>query len=290
MAWKDRGVLAYLLITFGVSWAGMFAVRLLLGMSLADPLAQLSMAFVPAIAAFVVRRWVTGEGFGDAGLALRLRSAWPYYLAAWFGPPALVVMSAGIAAATGLADPSLASFDDVLPGLPGWAFLLLLVGLIPLLSPLYWGEEFGWTGYLRLRLFPGRPVLASVVTGLIWGAWHYPLAFLGYVEYADVVAGLLIWTVSFQFQEILLGWLRQRSGSIWPSSLAHAGNNMVLFLLVGMLLGKEGARFGGSATDLIVMGPLVLASILVVVGGRGRRSPRNAVTGSGRAAGAVGAG
>ncbi|MFD0887217.1 CPBP family intramembrane glutamic endopeptidase, partial [Streptosporangium algeriense] len=193
-------------------------------------------------------------------------------------------LSAGVAAAMGLARPSLASFDDVLPGLPGWAFLLLLVGLIPLLSPLYWGEEFGWTGYLRLRLLTGRPVLSSVVTGLIWGAWHYPLAFLGYVEYANVAVGLLIWTVSFQFQEILLGWLRQRSGSIWPPSLAHAGNNMVLFLLVGVLLGKEGERFGGSATDLVVMGPLVLASLLVVLFGRGRRSAPDAVPTSGEVA------
>ncbi|MBP2336524.1 hypothetical protein [Saccharothrix coeruleofusca] len=25
---------------------------------------------------------------------------------------------------------------------------------VPVLTPVYWGEEFGWTGYLRQRLLP----------------------------------------------------------------------------------------------------------------------------------------
>jgi hypothetical protein len=36
---------------------------------------QLPIAFSPAIAAVIVRCWITKEGFGDAGLALHLRRA-----------------------------------------------------------------------------------------------------------------------------------------------------------------------------------------------------------------------
>jgi hypothetical protein len=32
--------------------------------------------------------------------------------------------------------------------LPWWAFPAVLMLVVPLLAPLYWGEEFGWTSYL----------------------------------------------------------------------------------------------------------------------------------------------
>src|SRR5215213_10541224 len=86
MTMKTKGVLAYLLLTFGLAWPTIFVARLLLGLSLENSLVQIPIAFSPAIAAIIVRRWITGEGFGDAGLALHLRSGWVYYLAAWLFP------------------------------------------------------------------------------------------------------------------------------------------------------------------------------------------------------------
>jgi len=230
-----KGIVVFLLIAFGTAWGGMFGARML-GFSLVNPLVQLPFGFAPAIAAIVVRRWVTREGFGDAGLAVKLRSLWRYYLGAWLGPLMLVPVTAGLAALAGIWRPSLAPLETHVAGLPVWAFVLVLLVVVPLLAPLYWGEEFGWTSYLRLRLFPGRPVLSTTATGLIWAVWHYPLAFLGYIEFPHVVIGLLVWTGSFLCQETMLSWLRVRSGSIWPVSLAHAGNNMVLSLLSGALL------------------------------------------------------
>ncbi|MFB9836586.1 hypothetical protein [Actinoallomurus acaciae] len=53
------------------------------------------------------------------------------------------------------------------------------------------------------------------------------LTFLGYIKFHDVVIGLLGWTGSFLCQEAMLSWLRGHSGSVWPVSLAHTGNNMV---------------------------------------------------------------
>jgi hypothetical protein len=37
-------------------------------------------ALSPAIAAIIVRKWVTREGFVDAGLKPNLSKAWRYYL------------------------------------------------------------------------------------------------------------------------------------------------------------------------------------------------------------------
>jgi hypothetical protein len=82
MTMKTRGVLAYLLLAFGLAWSTIFVARLLLGLSLENSLVQIPIAFSPAIAAVIVRGWITKEGFGDAGLVPNLRRAWPYYLVA----------------------------------------------------------------------------------------------------------------------------------------------------------------------------------------------------------------
>ncbi|MGW2255941.1 CPBP family intramembrane glutamic endopeptidase [Kitasatospora sp. NPDC001660] len=254
---RNKGVAVFLALTFGVGWAWLLLARLVLRLSLVNPLAQLPFAILPAVAAVVVRRWVTREGFRDAGLALRLRRAWPYYLAAWIGPLLLAGATVGLAALLGH-HPDFGQLTGMAPGLPGWSIPLLLTVAAAVLTPLYWGEEFGWTSYLRLRLLPGRPLLSVLVTGLIWAAWHYPLALLGYLHFAHMATGLAVWTASILCQECLLAWLRTHSGSIWPAALAHAGNNMVLTLLVNLLL--SGRNLDDTALTLLPVPALALAA------------------------------
>ncbi|WP_433249878.1 CPBP family intramembrane glutamic endopeptidase [Streptosporangium sp. CA-135522] len=262
MSLHRKGLLVFLLISFGVAWGWLFCAHLLLGLSVVNPLVQLPAGFAPAGAAVIVRRWVTKEGFGDAGLALRLRSGWSYYLVAWLGPLVLVAATAGLAAALGVWSPDLSPLGDLVPGLPGWASLALLMGVVLVLVPVYWGEEFGWTGYLRLRLFTDRPLPSVAATGIIWAVWHYPLAFLGYINFSNVALGLLVWTISLLFQETILAWLRFRSGSIWTASLAHSGNNMVFFLLTGLLLGGQ---FDETALTVLTAVPLAVAAAWIVI-------------------------
>ncbi|MEU5188096.1 type II CAAX endopeptidase family protein [Streptomyces klenkii] len=269
---RKKGVTAFLVICFGASWAYVFTVRFACGLSLENPLVQLPFGFMPAIAAAVVRRWVTKEGFADSGLRLRLRSAWPYYAAAWLGPLALTAATMGLAAALGLWTPDLTPLRDFAGGMPAWAFVLLLMAVLPLLTPIYGGEEFGWTSYLRPRLSPGSSAKATVLTGLIWASWHYPLAFAGYIEFPGVLVGLLAWTVSFQFQEALLVWLYVRSGSVWVVSLAHAGNNMVLSLVSGILL-SEGAGLETTPVTLLMTAPMAIACAVLALWGRRRSCP-----------------
>ncbi|MFC0624249.1 CPBP family intramembrane glutamic endopeptidase [Kribbella deserti] len=261
------GIIVFVVLAFGLTWPWLFIARLGLGLSLVNPLVQLPIAFSPAIAAFVVRRWVTREGFGDAGLALKLRTAWPHYLAAYLGPLAIAVATCLLAAGLGLWTPNLSGLEN--GGLPWWVTVAgwMLAALV--LTPVYFGEEFGWTSYLRLRLFPGRPYRALLATGLIWAVWHYPLAFLGYAEFSNVVAGLAVWTVSFLLQEVILSWLRLRSGTIWTASLAHAGNNLVLSVLTAVLLtAGEGGALDAILVTLLMLVPLAVISGWLLLTGR----------------------
>ncbi|MFI1497135.1 lysostaphin resistance A-like protein [Streptomyces platensis] len=257
-----KGVTVFLLISFAGTWLWLLFARAGLGLSPLNPLLQLPGFCMPGIAAVVVRRWITDEGFADAGLKLHLKTAWRYYGVAWLGPPLIAVATLALAAALGMWEPDLSGPG----GLPGTTELATVLGLMLvalLLTPLYSGEEFGWTSYLRPRLFGGRTVPSTIATGLIWAAWHFPLAFVGYVEFTNLAIGLAVWTLSFQLQEVILMWLYQRSGSVWVASLAHAGNNMVLFLVLGETLDGRGG-LGAVTPMLLVLVPLAVICLWLV--------------------------
>jgi membrane protease YdiL (CAAX protease family) len=263
MTSRAKGVIVFLLLSFGSAWAGMFAAVLVFDLSLVNPLVQLgALAFTPAIAAYVVRKWVTKEGFADTGMKLRLRGNVGLYLAAWLGPLACAATALATAVAFGIWDFDASAFA-LLPGQPVWLSIAVLMLVVIVLAPIYWGEEYGWTSYLRLRLFPERPLASTLATGLIWAVWHYPLAFLGYVEFENVVLGLALWTVAFLFQEMILTWLRIGTGSVWAASLAHSGNNMVFALLVGAALGDR-----QYAQLLVGLVPVVAVAMWLLLSGR----------------------
>src|SRR4249919_2845309 len=101
-----RGVLWFLLISFGVAWAWWeIVIQSGIGvLSWQFQLYGLPAAFSPAAAAFVVRKWITGEGFDAAGLRLNLRH-WRLYLLAWLLPLLLVAAITLEAVLFGIAEP-----------------------------------------------------------------------------------------------------------------------------------------------------------------------------------------
>lgn len=220
---RRQGVRAFLLITFAATWGIGFVERVVFGWSLQNPLVQLGPAIVPAVAAVIVRKWVTKEGFADAGLPLRLRRAWKQYLLALVGPLLLSGGIVGTAVLFGWYEWDDSKLQEGLGGMP----LPVTVGALMLLSvvcmPLFWGEEFGWTGYLRPRLLPGNQLMSLLATSFVWAAWHYPLAWTDYAEFDNVLVGLLCWTAIFFPLQAVFTALYDRSGSIWVPSLAHAG-------------------------------------------------------------------
>jgi membrane protease YdiL (CAAX protease family) len=237
MSKNTKGIIVFLLIAFGIAWLNLLVLWLVgLGspedaeLAQPDPLLivlALPFSFSPAISAFVVRKWVTHEGFADAGLKLRLRTGWPYYLYALLFPIVVVPIAVALWAVVKTAQPDLSalSLESVLP--------LLVMALV--MTLFYFGEEFGWRGYLQVRLAPERPLVAAVWTGLIWGVWHYPFILLGFSGYEHKVA-LLIHPINSVFISIFLGWLRVRSRSVWPAFLAHAVDNSINSGMLGLLM------------------------------------------------------
>ncbi|WP_430335236.1 CPBP family glutamic-type intramembrane protease [Rhodococcus sp. ACT016] len=232
---RRRGVRWFLVLAFAASWVPWVAVRVA-GYSLDDLGVQLlTAAFVPALAAIVTRRWITREGFSDAGLRPRLSAAWSSYLIAALLPLGVLAIALAAAAVTGLWDATAWRFgrDDL-------AFVAIALVVPVVAAPLFWGEEFGWTAYLRDRVVPGRPVATTVATGLIWGVWHWPLPWVGYFgaggTAVDALVAMLMWLPLSVLLEFVIGWLWSRSGSVWPPAILHGGSNLVVAVGLGRFL------------------------------------------------------
>jgi uncharacterized protein len=254
---RTKGIVVYLLIAFGLAWIP-WEIIIRHGVSVHSAMfqfASMPSAFAPAFAAFAVRKWVTREGFADAGLRLNL-SKWRYYLVGWLFPVVVVGCIVVLAPLLGIAraDFSLVRAlrhflppSSTLPHLPNvWLILIVLLITAVFVSPISFGEEFGWRSYLQLRLFPQQPVLSAVVTGLFWSFWHFPVLVRGYAFPDNPYSGLVVFTVSAVLLSIIFGWLRLKTGSIWSTSLAHAATNAVGANMSALL-------FGGGASLLYVL-------------------------------------
>lgn len=270
-----RGIAWFLALTFLPSW-GLWLLAYGLGHPLDDPGIQLlTAAFLPAFAAFVVRMWITRQGLAGAGLRPQLRTQWRWYLAALAIPPVLLLIALPLGFATGV----MTMPPDGIPAhLQAVAFGPLVMVV---LAPIFFGEEFGWTAYLRgavaeLPALRGRPTAASAVTGAVWGAWHWPLASVGYFSFQpplhDVLLLIPLWIVMSILLEIVWSTLWYGSGSIWPTSIAHAGFNLVFSMTLGEFLAPE-AIIAAFIVPSVALVPLAVVAYRVDHRRRARTQP-----------------
>src|SRR5664280_1609845 len=276
-----KGIIAFLLIAFGLAWAN-WEIFFRLGFSMDNRrlfmIASFPAAFAPAIAAFIVRKWVTREGFADAGLRLNLRK-WRYYIVAWLLPLVGVGCIVVLAPLLGLGKADFSFGRGVSyfmqAGVPAsrLRYPLLLIGGwlfgVFFAVPINFGEEFGWRSYLQLRLFPDGPVLSAVVTGIIWAVWHYPLTLRGF-NYPDhpLIGSLLVFPVTGIFLSIIFRWLNLKTGSIWSSSLAHSATNVIGGGVFILLFGGGNNSLFLSPAGMVAWIPLGALSAWIVFTGQ----------------------
>jgi uncharacterized protein len=265
---RTRGLTWYLLLAFVPAWTAWLAVGAA-GWTMSDPVIQLiTAAFLPAAAAVIVRRWITREGFGDAGLRPRLRQHWRMYVFALGLSPTLLAIALGLAWLLGYGSPATTAWSEHL------VFLLAIPAIPVLAAPVFFGEEFGWTAYLRDRLLPGRPVATTFATGVIWGLWHWPLPWVGYfgaqLDAGAAVIAMLLWLPLSVLMEFLIGFVWGRTHSVWPSTIVHGGGNLVVAVGVSTLADSAMSVTVSTLVYIAAMVPVVAA---VLVWGRWQGAP-----------------
>lgn len=192
-----------------------------------------------------------------------------WWLAAWFVPVVITVLGAAVFF---LLFPS--HFDPTMPavaaqiaaqGLPIPAWVIMLVAVIqcvtyaPFLNMFFaLGEETGWRGWMT-------PFLAArmerknalVLSGVIWGVWHWPIILLagynfGTGYWGAPFTGALEMCLACVALGILLSFLYEKTNSIWAPALAHGAINAAAGI---------GSYFLPVGTTSMILGPTPLGLV-----------------------------
>lgn len=117
------------------------------------------------------------------------------------------------------------------------------------------GEEIGWRGFL-VKEFEGKNFMTlSLVSGVIWGFWHFPLILNGHNYPQHPVIGVFMMVLMCVALTPMFLYFRQKSGSVIVPAIMHGTFNAV----VGV-----SNIFVTPANDLLIGGP-GLAGIVVIL-------------------------
>jgi uncharacterized protein len=244
---------------------------------------------LPALANLFTRL-VTKEGWKNLWLRPNFKRGWRFYLAAWLLPLSATIVGGGLyyLLFPQSFDPNLNQVRTAFAAVPSlaaqpWlAFMIIFVQTMLLAMIINgiasMGEEFGWRAYLLQKLmilFAGTngsgegsvahpntgARRASILVGLIWGLWHFPLFFLGSSLTFPFILIYLLYTCS---ASVLLTWVTLRSGSVWPASIGHGMLNGTSAFPTLMANTSVNPLLGPGPTGLIgMLGYVILALFLL---------------------------
>ena len=272
-------VVLYIVLACGLAW--LVALPLWLGDGLREPIAPLLlpvMMYTPAVATLLVVLILRMPPRGERLRFLGMWPLWPAKRVVWMcvlgllAPVVLVFAAVLLAGAFGWIRLDLlgfSGFEEVLrahapEGTPlppaglliGAQLVSIPVAAATVNALAAFGEELGWRGFLVPALRPLGTAPALLLSGLVWGLWHAPIILLGYNFDRPDLLGVLLMTGGCIAWGVLFGWLRLRSGSVWPAVFAHGALNASAGMFVWFIA-------AGTTTDLALSGALGLAGWIV---------------------------
>lgn len=140
-------------------------------------------------------------------------------------------------------------------------------------------EENGWRGYALPRLLTRHsPVVASMILGLMWAAWHYPVKYDAFTTYG--VAGvwyLAAFTIKILVLTVVMTYFWQRAGQATILAIAMHGLSNDSLRLQGDLIGEASLRTD-VLSELTITVPLLAVALVLVLRTRGRLGAPRAAT------------
>ena len=266
-----KQLVIFLLLAFGLAWIPWMLLNRLVGYEEWFTtnrwfLFTIPATYAPALANLLTRR-ITGEGFSDMKLHLRLKGNLKYYLIACLFAP--VTGIAGMVVFNCMFGHwNLAEVGERLTFADGLAAVLSVLGVSSLAAFNTFGEEFGWRAYMNQKMEPLLGTTGTVIAGgVLWGIWHAPLTVEGHNFGKDYPGypyiGFLQMILFCTAMGAVFMWLTTRTGSVYPAAIAHAVNNngggMLGTLLLLNGVGKVETFQPGFAQSNVMQIPLYLA-------------------------------
>ena len=278
----------YLLLSFGISWLFalfMYLLHIKYGSITSMAIVALCYMPAPAIATFVIQKYVYKEGFAQYGWAFD-RSNIKWFLLTPLFFLALLLLSFGMVGLLGNTNliPNFGQLDfsqvnfntnftnlvsskvDIskvkLPQIPAWLFFIVSIiqGIIAgctINLPFMFGEEFGWRGLLLKETQKMGFFASNLFIGIVWGLWHAPIIIMGhnypnYPYWGIVMMCLFTTAISPTF-----AYIRLKTKSIIGACMLHGminatGALFALFIANFNELYSSIAGWAGVLAGLIV--------------------------------------
>jgi len=290
-----KRILIFLAFAFGIAWLWALLLAFnggLLHSPVIIPFTNYTLAFfvlafgymfAPALAN-ILTRLVTREGWSNLYLRPKIKRGWPYWLAIWVLPALLTVIGAAVfyLLYPRFYDPEMKLFTDQMTAMAGdtpilmpmltLAIIQLVQGVLlsPILNSVFtFGEEFGWRAYLLPKLMPLGGRKAVLISGVIWGIWHWPVIAMGHnygLEYAGAPwLGMLMMVVVCICLGALFSWVSLRAGSVWPAVIGHGSINGIASIGMLFLASEPNPLIGPAPTGLIGGIAFFVVTILILV-------------------------
>jgi len=249
---EGLGLLVFVLIAFGIPWAGWFLLRQRMPVSaMFNSFATYGFTAACSMAAFAA-------AFAEGGWrCLRRFSARVFGLRfsprLWIAALLLPFLAALLTFATH-------PVDLFKGGVPHWAALATTVSFVNFFTgPI--AEEFGWRGYLLGFLARRwRPITAGLIIAPVWALWHVPIYYDTVFAHARSAFGFLIWIAAWSVVLALI--VTRARGSVLPSILGHWSINAqsaIFFALLPALAGEK--QPGGTAYSLASVAVAIVVCI-----------------------------
>lgn len=227
---------------------------------------------VPAIA-HALTRFLTKEGYDDIYMQLNMKGNMKYYLASFLVKLADAFVVIFVLWRIYL--PEFRAKDIFCGNKDGMAVFLTQFALTLVLIISFFGEEWGWRGYMMPKLLKimSKPV-AIVVGGIIWGLWHAPLTVSGHnfgLDYSGYpYKGIILMCVFCIAMNAFLTLLTERTKSILPASICHGINNNMGVLVILSMFASENvlekvATMNAEALFLLLLPTTVLIGVVSMI-------------------------
>ena len=246
---------------------------------------------IPAISAIIARLFFYQPGFKDANLRFgRIKD----YLKFWLFSIGITLLSFALFTVLGgitwdftgqtflerLSRQFAANGKDISTGLPpGFTPQMMLIiffvggltvfNIIPGIISGF-GEEFGHRGFMFPLLYRIRPWVGIVIGGLIWYAWHLPLALVipqaVQNPHGQTLLNFIMLAIGSVCTFTFLAYVYVKSESVWVTSVAHITlNNAAASLSYFSIVRDQAlANIGLTLTMIIVVAFLYYSTELKV--------------------------
>jgi len=260
-----KRVIQFIVLTCLLSWA-VAGVAIWLGLREAEGVVYSVFGAVymlfPAICAVILQKVNKEKPFSNLNISFRFNR---WFVVAGAVPVLFVFMALGIS----LLFPNVsfsANYAGLLSGLPAEqaslaseqlskfppaVFLLIqlfgaLIAGCTINGFFAFGEELGWRGYMLKALKNKKFLSASLITGVVWGLWHFPLILIGHNYPQHSVIGVGMMVIFCILLSPVLTYIVIKSKSVITAAIFHGTLNATAGICILYLVGGNDLTNGGT--------------------------------------------